>query len=907
MSGARRLLQRAVAVLAITSGVTMLVSEVAAQAVPGEQGVDTSLPDTGSKVVVNGRGAFASMQFTVNQTQNLSTQAISIKWTGGVPTERTGIRFGAHFVQIYQCWGDDDGTVPGNPGPPPEQCQAGAFGNSAAGAPSSLFSDPMVYSRTVSRVGWATDSPAIGVLDAAGLNRWRVFRAVDGTEVGEALNPAYNPFLGSAFWLNPYFNSITTNEIPGGVTNSDGSGAELFQVLTGDEAPGLGCGKKSQADGASGLKVPKCWLVIVPRGNQATENLNTPFAAYGDTIGVATSPLAPNAWKNRVAIPLEFNPVDSPCAFSETERRMAGNEMALPAVANWQPKLCESPGSAPFSYAPVADGTARSLVTSGVAGSAGMAVVGEPIDTSTLGPDNPAVYAPITLSGLTIGFNIERRADIKAPPEMSTLNGVRVASINLTPRLVAKLLTQSYGSQVTIYGTPSDDLHGFVRTNPAHLALDPDFIRFNPEFALLYFVQGRTMGGLQLPAGSSDAAIALWEWILADPEAKAWLEGTADEWGMTVNPYFNAKPAKNPSNVEFYNPVPNAFPKADPYCYQGPPQGAGGNVVPPLLCGTDWMPYARGFRETAQVTRAASDGARIAQNALAEASSAVWGRSQPQGIGDRAMLSLTDTPSAAQFGLQVAQLSRAGDNGATRNFIAPNDASLLAGLAGLKAAAGSGMLLADHTLSAPGGYPLTIVNYAALTPLALDTAARNDYARFIEYAVTEGQVPGLGFGKLPRGYTPLPDTLRATAMAAASKVRTLKPTPSTTTTAATYKPPVTYDYGTDNGGYVDYTFPVDTLPLESTTVPAETTTVPTGSTTTTTVVGGGGGPTSTLPAVLTPATDAPRNRYAVLGLGFLAIGSALAALEITKRPRRGVVKVEPVGAAVAAATGGAGS
>jgi hypothetical protein len=217
------------------------------------------------------------------------------------------------------------------------------------------------------------------------------------------------------------------------------------------------------------------------------------------------------------------------------------------------------------------------------------------------------------------------------------------------------------------------------------------------------------------------------------------------------------------------------------------------------------------------------------------------------------------------------------------------------------------MLLADPTLAAPGGYPLTIVNYAALTPLALDTAARNDYARFIEYAVTEGQVPGLGFGKLPRGYTPLPDTLRAAAMAAASKVRTLKPTPSTTTTAATYQPPVTYDYGTDNGGYVDYTFPVDTLPLESTTVPAESTTVPTGSTTTTTVVGGGGGPTSTLPAVLTPGTDAPRNRYAVLGLGFLAIGSALAALEITKRPRRGIVKVEPVGAAVAAATGGAGS
>ena len=901
MNPSRRLLQRMVAILAVTAGVGLLVGQAAAQAVPGEQGTDTSLPDTESKVVVSGRGSFASMQFTVNQTQNLSTQAISIKWTGGQPTQRRSIRFGAHFVQVYQCWGEDDGTVPGNPGPPPEQCQAGAFGNSAAGAPTSLFADPMVYSRTVSRAGWATDSPSNGVLDAAGLNRWRVFRAVDGTEVGESINPNYNPFLGSTFWLNPYFNSITTNEIPGGVTNSDGTGAELFQVLTGDEAPGLGCGKKSLDDGAGGLKVPKCWLVIVPRGDVATENAGTPFANFGDSLGVATSPLAPAAWKNRIAIPLQFNPVDSACAFSETERRIAGNEMALSAVANWQPKLCEAAGAAPFSYAPVADGTARSLITSGVSGSAGMAVIGEPLDTSTLGADNPAVYAPLTLSGLTIGFNIERRADIKAPPEMEVLNGVRVATMNLTPRLVAKLLTQSYGSQVSIYGTPSDALHGFVRTNPAHLALDPDFIRFNPEFALLYFTQGRTMGGLQLPAGSSDAAIALWEWILADPEAKAWLEGTPDEWGMTVNPYFNAKAASNPSNVEFYNPVPSAFPKADPFCYEGPPQGAGGNVVPPLLCGTDWMPYSRGFRETAQVARTASDGARIAQNALAEAPSAVWGRAQPQGIGDRAVLSLTDTPSAAQFGLQVAKLSRAGDNGATRSFIAPSDTSLVAGLAGLKADPGSGMLLPDPSQSAPGGYPLTIVNYAAITPLALDTASRNDYARFIEYAVSDGQVPGLGFGKLPRGYTPLTSSLRSAATSAAAKIRTLKPTPTTTTTIYTYRPPVTYDYGDSGGGEFTY----DTLPIDTTPLPTESSVAPVDSssstTTTTTVVGDGGGPTSTVPAVLTPQVDPPSNRYAVLGLGFLAIGSALAALEITKRPRRGVLKVETI------ATGGAGS
>jgi hypothetical protein len=35
-------------------------------------------------------------------------------------------------------------------------------------------------------------------------------------------------------------------------------------------------------------------------------------------------------------------------------------------------------------------------------------------------------------------------------------------------------------------------------------------------------------------------------------------------------------------------------------------------------------------------------------------------------------------------------------------------------------------------------------------------------------------------------------------------------------------------------------------------------------------------------------TDLARNRFAIPGLGVVALGSALGALEITKRPRRGI-------------------
>ena len=879
--------------LSIIVGVSLLVTGVVAvDATPGMQGADTSLPATPSQVVASGRGAFADMTFTVNQTKALSNQAISITWTGGAPTTRQTTRFGANFVQIYQCWGDDDGSVPENPGPPPEQCEAGAYGATANGGSSVLFSDPMVYGRVISRVGWPNDDPNLGVLDAAGFQRWMPFRSVDGTEIGEAIDPAYNPFLGGNYWTNPYFNSITSNEIPGAVTNLDGTGAELFQVLTGDEASGLGCGKKVQPVGAA-FKVPKCWLVIVPRGNQAMEHVGTPFATFGNSIGVSTSPLAPNAWKNRIAIPLEFNPVDSPCAFGSVERRIAGNEMALPAVANWQPSLCESGSLPPFSYAPVADGTARSLLTSGVDGAAGMAVVGRPLDPITLGEDNPVVYAPLSLSGIVIGFNIERRPDADAPQEMVDLTGVRVAQLNLTPRLVAKLLTQSYGSQVTIYQKPTDAAHAFVGTNPDSMILDPDFLRFNPEFTLMFTAQNRTFGGLQLPAGNSDAAEQLWNWVLADPEARAWLAGAADEFGMVVNPYYNSKATLNPSKGEFYKPVPNSFPKADPFCYQAPSQGAGGNVIPPLLCGTDWVPYARGFRETAQVTRSASDGARIVPNALAESASAVWGRSQPQGTGDRAMLAVTDSPSAAQFGLQVANLSRAGDNGAGRQFVAPTSATFTAAVKSMKNAPGTNFLLPSPSPAA-GSYPLTTLNFAALTPLKLPTAARSDYAAFLRYAANKGQVPGLGFGQLPRGYAPLTASLKSQTLAAATKVTTLQPTPTTSTTSTTSttvasEPPTT-PYTDPGGGYVP---PIDPGPPPVVTDPPTETSVEVVDTTTTvvssvppTVPPTAPGPGSTYETIATPPVDLPRNRYTVPGVGMIALGSALGVLEITKRPRR---------------------
>ncbi|MGZ4764696.1 MAG: hypothetical protein ACXV6M_03460, partial [Ilumatobacteraceae bacterium] len=444
-----------------------------------------------------------------------------------------------------------------------------------------------------------------------------------------------------------------------------------------------------------------------------------------------------------------------------------------------------------------------------------------------------------------------------------------------------------YRGQVNIQQPPP---YAWTANNPAHMGLDPDFLQFNPEYALLQTADTRTFGGLQLPEGSSDAAQQLWDYVLADPEARAWLDGQPDPWGMKVNPVYATTAAANTTGLAFADPLPNSFPKADPYCYQAPKQGS---ILPPPLCGTDWMPYKGSLAQTAQVTRAAADLAKIDENPFAQSASDIWATELPQYLGRRGMLALTDTPSASLYGLQMARLSRAGDNGPDRVFVAPDAAGLTAGLASMAPKAEPTVLEPTPTASAPGAYPLTTITYAAIAPLVLDSKARSEYAAFLDYAAGPGQVPGLALGQLPRGYAPRSDALKAQTTATANAVRTMvpPPPPPTTTTEPTTEvpttqassPPVKRSRPKPTATTVPTTTapPTTGLPTTTTTPPttvAPTTTAPPATTTTT--------PPTTTTTVVTPGFEVAGSRFAVPGVGVAALSSALGALELTKRPRR---------------------
>ena len=864
----------------LVSLILALVPGASGAATPGSAGTDTALAPTDSAVEVSGRGAFADVKFTVNQTRDLTNQAISISWTGAAPTKQGPGRFGSNFMQIMQCWGDDDGTNVEDPGPSPERCEFGASTAVATGVNQGAYPNLYSTTRVISRQDWANYDANVGTLEPKTGDVWRPFKAVDGTAVGVHVNPSFNPTNpDSSYWLNPYFNRVTSNEIPAAVTGPDGSGSELFTMNTGLEAPGLGCGQRLVPAGGGATFTPKCWLVIVPRADPTTEDQGTPFSTTPDFVGVATSPLADAAWANRIAIPLDFRSVDSPCSLDADARRVVGSELIGLAMSSWQPSLCSDPGAPPFVYATTPDLVARQQIASPTPGSPGMAVVSKPLDASQADPTKPTVYAPLTLSGIVIGLNVERVVLSDAPAAEAELSGIRVANVNLTPRLVAKLLTQSYGGATFIFASPPYD---WVAKNPTDIFKDPDFLRFNPEFGMLRAGAPKNAAGLTMPALNADTARQVWEWIFADPEAKGWLDGRPDEWGMRVNPVYATAVSANSTGVAFAaDGAPDNYPKADPYCYRA--QALPNGVVPLPLCGTDWMPYVNSFRDAAKNSRAGDDGAKTAANPFAVSADQTWKREEPQALGRRTMFAITDSASASIYGLQQAKLSRAGDNGDDRSFIAPDPAALVKGAQAMKPASDPGVLEADPAVDAPGAYPLAALAYGAVRPLSLDDSSRADYASFIRYAVGAGQEPGVQQGQLPPGYAPLPTTLVVEANAVADQILSMQAPPADSGTGAQ---PSSAGGGTGSSGSAN-------RPGTTTRRPASTNADGVAE------QAAAAADTGAAPAQevgpLTPILALARSRFFIPALAALVVIASLIALEITKRPRR----ASGTGAAVA--------
>ncbi|WP_375384984.1 hypothetical protein [uncultured Microbacterium sp.] len=712
------------------------------------------------------------LSVTVSQTVDLVNQGLKISWTGGKasqpPVPGSG---GTNFLQIFQCWGDlldANGNAvldaSGNRQPDRTTCEYGAFNKSGqtrdgARATGSVAEQDQQY--TVPGTNFL--NPTFTAIP---------FHSATGDVVATILDGKRVPGAKSVN-VNEFQTSYTTNEIPWAGSGSDGTGSVNFETQTALQSIGLGCGS-TDGTGESATGKP-CWLVVVPRGtNDVGEVQNSSSGLFWDN------------WKHRLAIRLDFRAIGAHCSIGATERQLQGSELVANAVQSWQPKLCGAAGGAVYSHLTSVESNAVTSAANDP--SAPLALTSQALSLPDGGKD-PLTYAPIALTGLSIAFAVDRTApnDSSAPTDVSGRSNLPFTQMKLTPRVVSKLLTSSYVEALP-YGADKSEIGYKSNADPGHNAFnlveDPDFQAINESDWRYQGLRGLAFAGVLVPQGRSDGAVALWRYVLADADARAFLNGDPDPWGMKVNPWFSTNPTVNPTGSALELPADN-YPKADPI--ESPPNSSDGT---PSINLVTWRPFTNDY-DTGGKLVLQGDGLLLG-SWDAQGSPPKFTKTVRRLPGYQAVLSVTDLGASARYGVYTAALlNPAGE------FVAPTVSSLTAAVDAMKPTPGSSGIVefdptSSESKSASAAYPLAMPVYAAARADDPDAALRESYASFIRYAVGAGQQPGSADGQLPDGYAPIPAAWAAAAVAAADRIAAgpasisppQPPTSSTTTSGA---------------------------------------------------------------------------------------------------------------------------
>lgn len=676
-----------------------------------------------------------NLRVKVSQTRNLLAQAITIDWSGapGGSTRPSGQTGGESYLQIMQCWGNvkmSDGTL----GPDRTTCQFGGFLTPGAtrdlirDSPSDVDPADRLYTTT-----GASEHPYTGIPFKAAV----IDPDTGANTVIEKVDAQGRQIAGVDLNTNQFFTKYTTNEIPWAGSAADGTGSITFETQTALQAPGLGCGASESGAAASGTGKP-CWLVIVPRGS----GTNT------------RSPLFADVWQHRLAVRLDFQPVGEHCAIGAVEQQLAGSELASDAVSSWQPALCGAAGGNAYTLLTTTD--ADAAASANTMPDAPLALTSGALETSGGATDN-LTYAPIALTGVAVTFAIDQFPSSNAPAQAQARARQPLTSMNLTPRLLAKLLTSSYTGSL-----PTNAL--YLAGNPRNLLFDPDFLAINDAVWRDQAIVSASVSDLMVTQGRSGYAEAIWKYILADADARAFLSGTPDEWGMKVNPYASTDATVNPNGSPLDLPRSD-FPKVDPSeLYSGQPQA---------LNSVTWRPFISDLASGAYLTLR-GDGVTLG-DWDPTAQPPRYTKNPRKLVGERSVIALTDTSAASRYSTVTAALRNPAGS-----YVTPTAAALSAAAAVMTPVPGqpqvvsfdaSSRAAADRTSAdAMSAYPLAIPVYAATNVAVNSASVRKGYSRFVHYAVSDGQTPGAQEGQLPAGYAPLPQSWRMQALDASEKI-----------------------------------------------------------------------------------------------------------------------------------------
>lgn len=678
-----------------------------------------------------------SSSVTVSKTADLTRQALDVSWTGMTPMEAIGGE-PAFPVVVMQCRGSN---------PSREDCwMAKPIGG--------FHSGPFVGSSylPVETSQWL----AYRVLPNG--KRYQIpFRKADGTyhAVPHPVFPGAWTVLGLGVTVPT---STVDDYTPGsknarvGITRPDGTGEVQTWSNTKAENPSLGCSNSSP-----------CSLVVVPVQQHPCRK--EPWVSAAEVIacaGNANSKLDAGLpywqllanWYQRYVFKLSFAPASTTCQQSNNNAGFLGSELMAEAMRRWVPARCQQSSPAGLDYTRAWEpdsrrqlGLSDPIAPSGFAADA--AVVTEPsgVDESVTSKRKPA-YAPVGISGFAIGYNWEKSEGAGGGP---------VPGMKLNARLVAKLLTQSYPGKYRL-GSSGEPANPNAATNPSTLIMDPEFQQLNPG-AVDWVGKSDGVGTqMAIPVFKTDVMMALTRWIWSDASARAFMQGKADPWGMTVNKSYRGWQLPR-DDYELNDGW--LLPKGQGDWTGFSPQALGAQSTNSWANGTDMLMTAWPLSQYPAPPPSDRPNDPIQPK-----------REFAQDPGFRHVMAVSTTSELAKAGMRAALLQNSqGD------FVGPNVESMTYALDGAVADQSTGVWRIDPGVMDKRGYPGTMISYAEVPTSTLKAVDATRYADTLRWMSTDAQQYGQESGQLPDGYLALTEPMRAQTAKVALAVENQTGTP----------------------------------------------------------------------------------------------------------------------------------
>ncbi|HYQ66876.1 hypothetical protein [Actinophytocola sp.] len=606
---------------------------------------------------------------------------------------------------------------------------------------------------------------------------------------------------------------LATRSIP---VRPDGGAEFLFEVRQRVTQPSLGC-----------TDTEACSIVVVPVMDMAcaagapADCGGAPKGLPPGSVGAGTDNpnswvtqrtwLAESNWRNRFVVPIRFAPDPATCSVHDqrTILPIFGSELADVAQQRWGSAYCAGARTADYLplYSQGSEYDGRRQFTTMLGDSYGQDAVltTQPVTDSP----RPVVHAPSALTGFAVAFTVD------------DAGGRQVRQLTLSPRLLAKLLTQSYSpgrvpdgvrdTRTPYTGSP-DQLAAIgaagnanayywehpLHANPLSIWEDQEFLRLNPDLRLRddrnsLADQFQSYLAPVIFQVQSDIVMDLTRYVVSDPAARRWLDGEPDEQGMVVNPAWQdthsyelyplldqvVRPSKPRSSIWFEtNPVYYNLPGAGDPCDS--------------LMGTPLLTRLANITNSAEKSATALLDRRGSATSLCtftdvpvppgeqpdpvppgedKGTDRIYAEAKaaPADFGKRAMIAVTTVAHARLYELPTAKLVNAGGTA-----VAPEPGTMVAALTAAVQDRTTGTVELDYARVTGNAYPGTMIAFTAVPSAGLSRSLAAQYADFIEFMATDGQHPGENITDLPPGYDPLTPNLRQQALDAAHAVREQK-------------------------------------------------------------------------------------------------------------------------------------